>query len=164
MCGDTFRYHERYLSPVKMSQALNLDPDRFLVVQPIGEDTDWYQIRSATAYYQRSAAEALAQETWDHIQILARFRAGSIRRTRFGYEEAETGYQVDVGACEHTKSPWSLPESREEHMQERALRGSLCFALDVKDFRDFLGRSRFVPERAQRESRIWLAEHDTAGR
>ncbi len=182
MCGGTFRYDKHYLSPAKMSQALNLDPDRFLVEQPVGENTEWYRITSSTAYYQHSTAEGLAQEAWDRSQILMRFQAGSIQRARFGYEEAETGYGMYLGACEHAENPWSPPESREEHMQERALRESLCFALDVNDFRDFLGltvqessdedlldamhrtraRSRFVPEQAQRESRIWLAEHDRA--
>jgi hypothetical protein len=64
-------------------------------------------------------------------------------------------------------------------MEWKALRESLSLALDVNDYRDFLGMSkelidderlleymhetrsdsRFVPEEARRESLIWLAEH-----
>lgn len=62
-------------------------------------------------------------------------------------------------------------------MQWNALRESLSYALDVNDYRDFLGvstelidderllefmyetrgSSKFVPDEARRESKIWLA-------
>jgi hypothetical protein len=64
-------------------------------------------------------------------------------------------------------------------MEWQALRESLCYALDVKDYRDYLGfsaevlndeqllgfmhdtrsESKLVPDEARKESRIWLAQH-----
>ena len=64
-------------------------------------------------------------------------------------------------------------------MERKALRESLSFALDVNDYRDFLGvstelinderllesmhetrsDSKFIPDKARRESRVWLAQH-----
>ena len=64
-------------------------------------------------------------------------------------------------------------------MESKALRESLSFALDVNDYRDFLGLSpelisderllesmhktrsdsKFVPDEARRESLVWLAKH-----
>jgi hypothetical protein len=64
-------------------------------------------------------------------------------------------------------------------MESKTLRESLSFALDVNDYRDFLGLSpelindkrllesmhktrgdsKFVPNKARRESLIWLAQH-----
>jgi hypothetical protein len=64
-------------------------------------------------------------------------------------------------------------------MEWKSLRESLSNALNVNDYRDFLGmsaelisdeqlldfihetrsKSKFVPVEARRESRIWLAEH-----
>jgi hypothetical protein len=65
-------------------------------------------------------------------------------------------------------------------MEDRAFRETLCFALDITDFRDYLGinpeystdeqllramheirsRSKFMPEAIRRESKVWLAEHE----
>jgi len=68
-------------------------------------------------------------------------------------------------------------------MEWKALRESLSYALDVNDYRDFLGistelvnderllefmhetrsDSKFVPDEARRESRVWLAQHKPLG-
>jgi hypothetical protein len=65
-------------------------------------------------------------------------------------------------------------------MEQEALRESLSFALDVNDYRDYLGmspelisdeqlflmmhstraRSKHLPEEIRRESKIWLAKHE----
>lgn len=64
-------------------------------------------------------------------------------------------------------------------MEWKALRESLSFALDVNDYRDFLGvsmelmddeqllesmhetrsDSKLIPDEARRASRVWLAQH-----
>jgi hypothetical protein len=65
-------------------------------------------------------------------------------------------------------------------MEDRAFRETLCFALDITDYRDYLGihpefisderilqamheirsRSQLLPEKIRRESKVWLAEHE----
>jgi len=65
-------------------------------------------------------------------------------------------------------------------MEWKALRESLSYALDVSDYRDFLGvspelinderllefmhrnraESKFIPADVRRESKIWLAQHE----
>ncbi len=109
----------------------------------------------------------------------AQFKAGDILRVQFGYQEVETGYITLLGTCEQTDHIWYEEENRSEFMERKALRESLNFALDVNDYRDFLGlsaelmsnerllesmhetrsRSKFIPDEARRESRVWLAQH-----
>jgi len=70
---------------------------------------------------------------------------------------------------------------RDDHMERLALRQSICYSLDVHDFRDFLGfsledstdkdlletmhetraRSKYIPEATRAESRIWLAQNSS---
>jgi len=177
---DTYRYDERYLSPSKMSTALNLDFDHFGFEQPLGDHFDWYRITSLTAYYQEAAAAEQAQKVWDHSQILQQFKAGKIKRARYGYQEVETGYAVFLGACEKPEDPWIQPESRKEYFETQALRESVSFSLDINDYRAFLGlsikdvsdeqlldgmhtiraRSKYLPEEVRRESKVWLALHE----
>jgi hypothetical protein len=177
---DTYRYDEHFLSPSKMSVALNLDFDHFAFEQPIGENSELYWITSLTTYYQESAAAEQAQKIWDHSQILQQFKAGKIKRARYGYKEVETGYAVFLGACEKPENLWIQPETRKDYLETQALRESLSFALDINDYRAFLGltveefsderllhgmhkrraRSKYLPEEAQRESRVWLAQHE----
>lgn len=102
-----------------------------------------------------------------------------IIRGRFGYQEVETGFLTLLGACKQADHAWGEEKSRNEFMEWKALQESLCYALDVNDYRDFLGLSaelisneklleymhetrsdsKFIPEEARRESLIWLAEH-----
>ncbi len=180
MCGETHRYDERYLTPSKMTTALGLDFDRFSVDQPAGENSEWYRIASLTKYYQELSAAEQAQKIWDQSQVLQQFKAGKISRARYGYQEVETGYTVFLGACEGIEKTWEQPCSRKAHLEFMALNESLCFALDVKDFRDYLGvspetvndqqilsimhmgriRSKNIPEDIRRESKLWIAQHD----
>src|SRR5690348_3364030 len=75
-CGDTLRYAERYLSPSKLADALNLDIDRFHLDQPIAENTDWYQITSLTGFFQEGSAADQAKGAWDQRRILQQFKPG----------------------------------------------------------------------------------------
>lgn len=83
-----------------------------------------------------------------------------------------------IGGCGQAESVWCKEENRSEFMERKALRESLCFALD-NDYRDFLGlspglmsderllesmhetksSSKFIPDEARRASLIWLAQH-----
>jgi len=179
-CGDIIRYEERYLSPSKLADALNLDIDRFHVDQPIGENTDWYQVTSLTTFFQESSAADQAQRAWDQSRILQQFKAGKISRARYGYQEVETRFVTYLGACQEPDKPWDQPVARKGYMEDQAFRETLCFALDITDYRDYLGanpefisdeqilrtmheirgHSKFLPEAIRRESKVWLAEHE----
>ena len=178
--SDPLRYDERYLSPSKLAEALNLDINRFDIDQPIGENTDLYKISTLTALFQEISAADQAQKAWDQSRILQQFKAGKIRRARYGYQEVETGYVTYLGACHEPDIPWEQPVTRKEYMEDRAFRETLCFALDITDFRDYLGinpeystdeqllramheirgPSKFLPEVIRRESKVWLVEHE----
>lgn len=110
---------------------------------------------------------------------MEQFKAGKIIRGRFGYQEVETGFLTLLGACEQADHVWGEEKNRTEFMEWKALQESLCYALDVNDYRDFLGMSaelisdeqllefmhetrcdsKLIPDEARRESRIWLAQH-----
>ena len=84
-----------------------------------------------------------------------------------------------LGACGKTEQAWHEEQNRNDFMERKALRESLIYALDVNDYGDFLGmsvelisaerlleimhesrsNSKFIPDEARRESRIWLAQH-----
>jgi hypothetical protein len=111
---------------------------------------------------------------------LQQSKVGKIKRARYGYIEVKTGYAVFLGACEKPENPWEQPESRRKYLEKEALRESVCFALNVNDYRAFLGlsikdasdeqllegmhtiraRSKYLPEEVRRESKIWLAQHE----
>lgn len=180
ICGDKHRYDERYLYAPKMASALNLDIDHFNVDQPLGDNSDWYRFTSLTKYYQELPAVEQAQRAWDQSRIQQQFKEGKISRARYGYKEVETGFTVYLGACEEPEKPWEQPGTRKDYMELQALRESLSFALDITDFRDFLGfsteffsdeqvlqsmhrvraRSKNLPEEIRRESKVWLAQHE----
>jgi hypothetical protein len=181
ICGDTHRINQHYLTPSKQAAAISLDFDKFKIDQPLGDDSEWYQFSSLTAYYQQAPAAEQALVIWDHSQILQQFKAGKIIRGRYGYKEGGTGFVVFLGACESADKPWERTESREEYLEDRALRATLCYALYVNDFRDYLGltldetsddqlietmhhdraKSTCMPAEARAESRVWLARHET---
>ncbi len=180
ICGDTVQYADRYPSPSRLARDLNLDFDRFNIDQPVGEHSEWYRITSWTTYYQEASAAEQAQKAWDQSQILEQFKAGKICRVRFGNQEVETGFVFYLGSCEEPGRLWNQPVSRSVHMEQQALQESLCLALDVNDFRDYLGlftesindqrllqimhesreSSKYLAEEARRESKIWLAQHE----
>jgi hypothetical protein len=120
-----------------------------------------------------------AQQVWNQSRMLQLFKTGEIVRGRFGYQEVETGYITLLGGCGQTDHIWHEEKNRSEFMEWKALRESLSFALDVNDYRDFLGLSaelindekllesmhktrsdsKFIPDEARRESLVWLAQH-----
>ncbi|MCZ7547690.1 MAG: hypothetical protein M5U11_00845 [Anaerolineales bacterium] len=179
VCGDTYEYADRYPTPTKLASDINLGASHFQVDQPIGDHSGWCRFTSLTTYYQETSATEQAQSIWNQSRILEQFKAGKIIRGRFGHQEVETGFLTLLGACEQADHAWGEEKSRNEFMEWKALQESLCYALDVNDYRDFLGLSaelisneklleymhetrsdsKLIPDEARRESRIWLAEH-----
>jgi hypothetical protein len=179
-CGGTHRYDEHYPTPSKLATTLGLDFDRFQFKQPAGENSEWYRIASLTTYFQEASASEQAQKTWDQSQILQQFKTGKISRAIYGYQEVETGFTVYLGACTNPDKPWEQPVSRKAHMETLTMREALCYALDVNDYRDYLGvsvklisdeqilmimhkvraRSKCIPAEIKQESRMWLAQHE----
>ena len=179
ICGDTYEYADRYPAPGKLANDVNLDVNRFEIEQPVGENSGFYRFTSLTIYYQEASALEQAQKDWNQSRILQRFKAGEIIRGQFGYQEVETGFLILLGACGQTEQAWHEEQNRNDFMERKALRESLIYALDVNDYRDFLGmsvelisderllelmhesrsNSKFIPDEARRESRIWLAKH-----
>jgi hypothetical protein len=80
-------------------------------------------------YYQEASALEQAQKDWNQSRILQRFKAG------------ETGFPILLGACGHTDQAWHEERNRNDFMERKAQRESLIYALDVNDYRDFLGMS-----------------------
>lgn len=179
ICGDTYKYAKRYPTPVKLAADIHLDAGHFQSNQMLGENSEHFRFTSLTNYYQETSAAEQAQKDWNQSRILQLFKTGEIVRGRFGYQEVETGYITLLGACGQADHVWREEENRGEFMERKALRESLSFALDVNDYRDFLGMStelmddgrllesmheirsgsKFVPDEARRESRVWLARH-----
>ena len=179
ICGDTYEYADRYPPPDKLASDINLDASHFQVDQPIGDHSGLYRFTSLTTYYQETSAAEQAQSIWNQSRILDQFKAGKIIRGRFGYQEVETDFLTLLGACEQANHVWGEEKNRNEFMEWKALQESLSYALDVNDYRDFLGvsaelisdeqllefmhetrsNSKLIPDEARRESRIWLAQH-----
>jgi hypothetical protein len=178
-CGDTYEYADRYPTPGKLANDINLDANHFQIDQPIGDNTDLFRITSLTNYFQEVVAAEQAQRVWNQSRILQQFKTGELIRGRFGYQEVETEFFVLLGACGQTNDLWYEEKNRNDFMEWKALRESLCYALDVNDYRDFLGvssefinddrllefmhktrsESKNVPDEARRESLIWLAQY-----
>ena len=173
--------NQQFLSSSKLATSINLDIDHFNFFQPLGENSECHFITSLTTLYQETSAVEQAQKTWDQSRIVQQFKDGKIHRARYGYKEVETGFKIYLGACESPDDPWWKPETRNEHMQQLALRESISFSLNGNDFRDFLGmdtetidderilrimhstraRSKYIEEKTRIESKIWLAQHDS---
>jgi hypothetical protein len=154
--------------------------EHFGFEQILGEDSGWHRITSLTAFYQETTVAEQAQDVWNRSRILQQFKAGQIKRARYGYQEVETGYTIFLGICEKPEDAWGAPESREEYFAREALRESVCFALDIDDYRIFLGlskkdlsdeellegmhmvraSSKHMLEEVIRESKVWLALHE----
>jgi hypothetical protein len=183
-CGDILQYDKRYPSPAKLAAALGLDFDHFEIEQPVGVEFGWNLFESLTTYYQETAASEQAQKIWNQSTILRQFKDKKISRARYGYQEVETGYTVYLGACEDLANPWGRMSTRQEYLEDRALWESICYSLDVNDFRDYLGltvrassdgdtlrsmhenrvRSKCLPAEVRQKSRIWLARQEPIGR
>lgn len=178
-CGDTIHVNERFPGKSKLGMFINLDRDQFNFEQPLGENSNWHLITSLTSFYQKNSAEEQSQIIWNQSRITQQFKEKNIRRARYGYQEVETGFEIYLGACDNQENPWGIPGTRDEHMEQLAFRHSICYSLNVHDFRDFLGlsieritderlfeimhetraRSKYVPEEIRQESKIWLAHH-----
>jgi hypothetical protein len=179
-CGDIIHVNERFLGPSKLAAVINLDRDQFNFTQPLGDNSDWHLITSLTTFYQENSAVEQSQKIWNQSRIAQQFKERNLLRARYGYQEVETGFETYLGACENPDNPWQIPETRNEHMEQLALRESISYSLDLNDFRDFLGlstqvmpdekilhimhttraRSKYIPEAIKVESKIWLAQHD----
>ena len=179
ICGDTYEYADRYPTPSKLANDINLDTSHFQIDQTLGDNSEFYRFTSLTNYYQEASATEQAQKVWNQSRILQQFKAGEIIHGQFGYQEVETGFIVLLGACGQPAHVWHAEKSRGEFMEWKALRESLSFALDINDSRDFLGvstelidderllefmhetrsDSKFIPDEARRESLVWLAQH-----
>jgi len=179
VCGDTYKFADRYPTPSKLANDINLDASHFQIDQTLGDNSEYFRFTSLTNYYQETSAAEQAQKVWNQSRILQLFKTGEIVRGQFGYQEVETGYITLLGACGQAGHVWREEENRGEFMERKALRESLSFALDIKDYRDFLGvstelindeqllesmhetrsASKFIPDEARRESLVWLAQH-----
>jgi len=179
ICGDTYKYADRYPVPSKLANDINLDVSHFQIEQTLGDNSEFYRFTSLTNYFQVVSAAEQAQNVWNQTRILQLFKTGEIVRGRFGYQEVETGFIILLGACGQADHVWHEEKNRCEFMEWKALRESLSFALDVNDYRDFLGMSteliddkrllefmhetrsdsKLVPDEVRRESRVWLAQH-----
>jgi len=131
-------------------------------------------------FWIETAALEQAQKIWNQSTILRQFKDKKISRARYGYQEVETGFTVFLGACEDPANPWGRMSTRQEYLDDRALRGSICYSLDVNGFRDYLGltvrassdedtlrsmhedraRSKYLPAEVRLESRVWLAQQE----
>jgi hypothetical protein len=181
ICSDTHKFPDRYPTPGKLANDIHLDAGQFQIDQMLGENSEHFRFTSLTDYYhyQETSAAEQAQKVWNQSRILQQFKTGEIVRGRFGYQEVETGYITLLGGCGQADRVWNEEKNRSEFMEWKALRESLSFALDVNDYRDFLGLSaelinderllesmhetrsdsKFIPDEARRESRVWLAQH-----
>ena len=180
ICGDTYKIADRYPTPGKLANDIHLDPGHFQISQMLGNNSEHFRFTSLTNYYQETSVAEQAQQIWNQSRILQLFKTGEIIRGRFGYQEVETGFITLLGACGQADHTWHEGEKRSEFMERKALRESLSFSLDVNDYRDFLGLSaelvnderllesmhetrsdsKFIPDEARRESRVWLAQHE----
>jgi hypothetical protein len=179
ICGDTYKIADRYPTPGKFANDIRLDAGQFQIDQTLGDNSEYFRLTSLTNYYQETSAAEQAQKVWNQSRILQLFKTGEIIRGQFGYQEVETGYITLLGACGQIDHVWHEEENRSEFIERKALRESLSFALDVNDYRDFLGlsselmsdekllesmhetrsNSKLIPDEARRESRVWLAQH-----
>ena len=182
VCGDTIELSHRYPTSNKLANMINIDLGHFEIEQPIGKTFEFYQITSLTNFYQADSAAEQAQKIWNESSILCQYKSGYLEGGRFGYQEVETGFIVLLGECGAARYLLDVREDRQEYLEEKALRETISYTLDVNDYRDFIGatskllsddklmetmhhnrsRSKNLPEDIRYESRVWLAEHSVA--
>jgi hypothetical protein len=176
--GEQMRYDEEYPGPQALARELEIDSTQMTVKQIVPE-FGLYRAKSNVTYFKESVAAAQAQSTWDRGKIVKAFQEGKIISAYYGYEEAETGYEIYLGSCQKPEAVNYTPGSRAEYLVDRAMRYTLLNALDVDGFRAYLGITRefvgdedllvrmheeraklpYIPQAAQAESQKWLNEN-----
>ena len=179
--GETGRTDERYPSPSKLARELDFDSSKVRIEQ-LGGRYGFYEISPVATSGQKDAAVAQAQDLWNASAVAEMFKAGKVERACFGFEEIETGFCTWLGNLEHPENLWPKPESRTGYLTDLAQRETLIHALDVQGYRKYTHApltafsdgqllvllhewraiSKYIPERAREESRIWLAQHNKA--
>jgi hypothetical protein len=83
ICGDTYKYAERYPTPAKLATDIHLDAGHFQINQMLGDNSEHFRFTSLTNYYQETSAAEQAQKDWNQSRILQLFKTGEIVRGRF---------------------------------------------------------------------------------
>lgn len=129
---------------------------------------------------EKDIAAATAQELWDRSVVAEMFKAGKVKRARFGFEEVETKFCIWLGGLEDHEQPWRKAENRTSYLADLAQRETLINALDVTGYREhahisptmfsdhqllvllhqWRAISKYIPDAARKESETWLGEHD----
>lgn len=177
--GKVMRYDEKFPSPWKLMNELQLDDSVVKFEQLTDFNFGWYFLFSTATYYEEPVARAQAQKLWDGSTVQRLYKDGKVTRARYGIEEVETGYRTWLGGLEDPKRPWQQPETRAEHMAKWAKEETIVYALDVVRLRESRrlspedisdekllsilherrARSKHIPIEARAESERWLASH-----
>ncbi len=125
-------------------------------------------------------AAATAQGLWDRSAVVEMFKAGKVKRARFGFEEVETKFCIWLGSLDDPEQPWRKAENRTSYLADLAQRETLIHALDVTGYRQhaqispttfsdhqllvllhkWRAISKYIPDATRKESETWLREHD----
>jgi hypothetical protein len=98
--GDTYKFADRYPTPSKLANDINLDVSHFQIDQMLGDNSEYYRFTSLTNFYQEVSAAEQAQKEWNQSRILHQFKTGEIVRGRFGYQEVETSFITLLGRAD----------------------------------------------------------------
>ena len=67
ICGDIYKYADRYPTLGKLATDIHLDAGRFQIIQMLGDNSEHFRFTSLTNYYQEtSAAEQAASQAVTH--------------------------------------------------------------------------------------------------
>ncbi len=181
--GKTMRYDDEYPSLLRILDELKLDEVGVKFEQPAGINFGWYFLFSTATYYEEAVARGQAQKLWDASTIQRLYKEGKVTRARYGIEEVETGFCTWLAGLEDPGHPWEEPETRAEHMANRAMEETIVYALDVVRIREDRKlssklvsdkqllrvlherrvRSKHIPIEARAGSERWLADHPKVG-
>ena len=96
-------------------QPVRLDPDQWVVEQPLGPQDGWYHVRSAVTFYQELIAHQQAQQQWAHSLIVSQFRAGKVKSTVAAFmvsKRSKPARRVDGRLREARQTHGSTRETR----------------------------------------------------
>lgn len=153
--GRQVRYDERYLSPGRLADELQIGHMEFELEQPIGPNDSWNWGQSVATYFRESIAIEQAQRMWNNSRIAEHFRQGRLLRARYGIKEVETGYVEWLGGCENPHAPWGEVLTRTVYLAHKAEELTLANALDVDGFREFIG----IPVQVASDEQLLRALH-----